>query len=223
MAVQSPGTDPLYAWDVPGWTNQKGGSLATAGTNLIESQGTTGTAPLGGAGGFLAQTMPGEAAGTTVTADTTNTFFGYLIYVNEAVSTTGIAFANVAAGTCTVFYGALASIISQTSLSTVAATAESHASLANTTTLDLAWSGGPFLIAPGYYYLGYAMTQSVAVTMLGSPVAAGYTPSSGAALLSSPNAPWFRTVTGSVTISSAFPAAVTSAKSSNSLPWLALY
>jgi hypothetical protein len=176
MAVQTPGTDPLYAWDVPGWTNQKMGASATAGLNLIESGGAT-PATLGGSSGAALNGYLGwtndpisNAADTLLPA--TNTFYGSLIYLPEGGVTTKLIVNETTNGTTTHAYGVLASV---SSLSNLAATVIALTADKTSGTVDtfagVAWAtpGTSVVLAPGFYYAGVITTWS------GQPKFAGLT------------------------------------------------
>jgi hypothetical protein len=229
MATMTPGTDPLYAWDTPAWTNQKMGTNATAGLNLEEASGP-GQVGLGSGGnlsGYLAQTMPGESANIASTMTfTSNAAFYWLIYLNEGASTTGVSFSLVTTGTVTHFYAALMNIITSTTIQSIAQTADQTNSLASAATpYNIAWASGPFVIPPGYYYLGLSSTNSGNFTMPGTIAATTYGPATLTnSQFISPNAPYYRSVNQTGLTTAIIPTTVqTVAAVAASIPWMAIY
>jgi hypothetical protein len=195
MAASTPSTDPNWAWDTSGWTNQgnTGDVEKSSGALLNSVYGTAGLS------GVLAQTWDPILNTTNAALPATNTFYGTLVYLPTPVYTTKVVANQSTAGTTTHGYFAVLSATSATLGTTVCATADQ---VAATTTAAVSWATATVL-SPGLYYFGYAFTWSVQTKFDGLPVL-GVTDSQ---LVTSPANPRF--VTGSVTITSAFPATVT--------------
>ena len=190
--------------------------------------------------GWLARTMdPMAATVTTGSASlpASNAFVGGLIYLPTPVASTGMSLACVSlnGGTVSKFWGALVPATTGTAVAAVAATAESHLSIAATTPLDLAWASGPIAVPAGYYYLGYAATWATdAPTFLGGLASDTYYPATGANIVDSQqvhaeNLAWsaggFRWISQpSLTLTSSFPTlASASYVAATSLPFIGLY
>jgi len=167
MAI-TPSTDPLYAWDVPGWTIQKGGASATAGLNLEESGGAT-PATLGGSSGaglngYLGWTNDPISNAADTLLPVSDKFYGSLIYLPEGGQSTKLIVNQTTNGTTTHAYGVLASVSSLSNLSAtvVALTADKGAGTVDTFA-GVAWStpAATITLAPGFYYAGVIATWSV--------------------------------------------------------------
>jgi hypothetical protein len=190
--------------------------------------------------GWLAATMDPMAASVTTGSSSlpaSNAFVGGLVYLPAPVSSTGMSLFCVSlnGGTVSKFWGALVPATAGTTVAATAATAESHASIAATTPLDLAWASGPIAVPAGYYYLGYAATWATdAPTFLGGLASDTYYPATGANIVDNQqvhaeNLAWsaggFRWISQpSLTLTSSFPALTpASYVAATSLPFVGLY
>lgn len=200
MPSVTPSTDPLYAWDVPGWTIQKGGSLAAAGLNLEGSPGVNATSLAGGGAaisGFLGTTMDPPSAVTAALTVAANTFYGGLVYLPEGgVTTKYTVFASTATGGTHV-YALLLSVSSAapTVGTVVAAGADVQGAIPQGVAASWAASA---TIAPGFYYAGVVFGAT-------TPVMWGATANS-TVIANSTSATLPRFVTGSLTPGASAPA-----------------
>ena len=129
MAAPSPVTDPLWAYDTPGWTNQ----------------GSTGDIPLGSGLSSDSEIGPGEAivqgyqamsfdpmlTATTTQIPTAGIVYLAKIMLPDPFATTSVNIFCVAAGNATAFYLGVYSA----SGALVSTSADKHASLASATAL----------------------------------------------------------------------------------------
>lgn len=196
MAAPNPVTDPLYAYDTFGWTNQQNGDIPTVGG----SQGVV--APYDAElSGFLASTMDSGVVTTDALLPATNVFYGSLIYIGGPSRSTKFFSSPSTVGTATHAYVALLSATG----TTVAASADLTALASGAGS----WATAPLLTA-GYYYLGVVATWSVQPKFTGLPVLAVTSGNAAGLVYSAANQvfPKYVTSTAAITITSSFPSSV---------------
>jgi hypothetical protein len=169
LGTIAPTTDPNWAWDTPGWTNQ-GNTQDVEGQNLsAPGQGSMLIEPAA-LSGYIARTMDPDVTtiGGTGTNSTSTSQTCYLaaVQVLEPVTTGHIAYYQTVAGvTSPHFYMAL---YSATTGVQVAVTADQGAGAA-TTFEKVAWTTAVAL-SPGYYWVlrlsNATTTQKVAAYTL---------------------------------------------------------
>jgi hypothetical protein len=149
MALQTPGTDPLFAWDIPGWTNQ--GATAPKGPDTLEGLPGNTTTQLNqvgsigspGSAGLMAWTMDPAAAASTTSALSSG-IYG-LVQVPVETTVDHVYIWQVAASGAhmyVVLSDLFGNVIAATADQTTG-TVQGKVALAAATT-----------IGPGFYYLG---------------------------------------------------------------------
>lgn len=164
--------------------------------------------------GFVAQNLGLSGLLVNALVAAASVFYGSLVYIPVAVQTSKITF-EVTDNTDYIEhgYGALLS----TAGTTVLATADFEATVTSFGWYGIPWSNSPATVEAGLYYLGVAIAWSTEVALAGQPVSV----MQGGNIVGA--AP-YRFVTGSVTITSSFPASVTLAEQTLlGVPYLAMY
>lgn len=214
MAAPNPVTDPLYAYDTFGWTNQQTGDVPTVGAaqNVVSPYDAE-------LGGTIASTMDAAGAVTAAftPAITTSIFYGGLVYIGGPVKSTKFFASVTAAGTTSHAYVAL--------LSTAGVPLALSADLTTLASGTGSWAVAPVL-ASGFYYLGIASVSSVAATFAGTANAGVLCGNAPGLVYSNTNQVFPKFVQSAVTITASFPASVTlvaQATGSVGSPFVALF
>jgi hypothetical protein len=225
MAAPTPATDPNFAWDTQGWTNQgntgdvegenPGGSgLGLPASSLVDPAALS---------GFAFRNMDPDQLTTAGATLTTNTvYFSAFTVDTPTISTKGLVDVTTH-GTVTVAYYAIVDA-NGTTQAVTANFGGSWTSSSNVVQPE-AWAStsnfyntglSAILIPPGYYLFGVATTNSVnpvlsGMSTRGIVVSSGQGNQAVPATASTPLQPatWPRFTSGSVTISSSFPASFT--------------
>ena len=213
LGTIAPTTDPNWAWDTPGWTNQ-GNTGDTEGAGL--SAPSNPLAPNGAIlSGVIAATMDAGAASVTgLTSLVTNTAYGAMVYVAAPAVTTKVFANDSTAGTTTHGYMLLTSLGG----TVLAATAD----LTTTVGGAKSWAASTTL-ASGFYYLAIATTNSVTGVYSGAPVSA-VTCGNGSGLVWAAGGPYPRFVTGAAVLTGTAPTSVTwAAQSTLGAAYISMY
>lgn len=198
LGTIAPTTDPNWAWDVPGWTNQ-GNTGDTEGAGL--SAPSNPLAPSGAIlSGVVASTMDAGSAAVAGLVAATNVAYAALVYV-PAPAVTKKAFAS-GAGSATATNGYY--FLSSVGGTVLAATASQGASAL---TGALSWAT-PYTLSSGFYYLGLAGAAATVGTFVGCPVS-GVTAGNGAGLVWAASGPYPRFVTVATVLTAAAPTSFT--------------
>ena len=152
LGTIAPTTDPNWAWDTPGWTNQGNTSDVEGAQLSAPGQGSMLVEPAA-LSGYIARSMdPDVTSGggtSTTTLFVTGTPFLFSMQVMDPVVTTGVAVAGAAAGPPT---HSIAALYSASSGQLVANTADLGASGFGTAAAKIPWAATTALSA-GYYWV----------------------------------------------------------------------
>ena len=164
MPAPNPLTDPLWAFNTPGW-NSQANTGDTIGTNLPSvSQGASLLEPAANSA-YITRSMDPDVttaggAGTTLSL-TSGTAFLFLVQVLDPAFTKSVVVVGAVAGTTTV---ALVGLYNAYSGAQIAATANQGAAAFGTTATKINWATAA-VVQPGYYWVMVLTVNTVVPTL----------------------------------------------------------
>jgi hypothetical protein len=168
MATESPTTDPLWAYNVPGWTSQ-GNTGDTIGANMAGPGGGSMLIEPAALSGYLGRTLDPDVTAANGSAGTvtfaTGTAIMAAMQIMEPALTSKVVLVGKAVGTSTHAY---AGLYNATSGQLVAQTADRLATGFGATSVATAisWTT-PTVISSGYYWLLLFIVTGTTTTLVG--------------------------------------------------------